>query len=159
MADTGLPCDRPIVIGPNTAGAASPVPTASIETLQIGISIEKNGFCPRKAVMKVWARTAGPGKARFVIEGQNGTRTGQLSATAVKNSAGVWLATYTRNITIQTDIATRYRASGDGKASAWAPLLAKIRPTGSVQHHNLRFHRRAARDRCHGCRQGRLQEA
>lgn len=121
-----------LAIGPNTAGAASPVPTASIETLQIGISVEKNGLCPRKAVMKVWARTAGPGKARFVIEGQNGTRTGQLSATAVKNSAGVWLATYTRNITIQTDIATRYRASGDGKASAWAPLLAKCGP--QVRH-------------------------
>lgn len=111
------------------AGAA-PSHALKVNSVQLGILAEKGGACPRDATLKAWAHVDGPGSVKFIIHGASGSQSGPLAATAVKGAAGNYLATHTRNITIATDVDTKYRVevAGTGKFSNWVPLKAECGP-------------------------------
>lgn len=110
---------------------AIPVQALEVSKVQFGIKVNKYGKCPRAAIMKIWAHTDGPGPVIFQIVGANGVKTGNLNATAVKGAAGTHLATYTRNITISTNVDTSYMAAelGSHEMSNWVPLKANCSPS------------------------------
>lgn len=108
----------------------APVQALEVSKVQLGIKVTKYGKCPRTAVLKIWAHTDGPGTVRFRIHGANGSQTGELGATAVAGAASTYLATYSRNITIATNVDTSYQAAetGSHKLSNWVPLKARCGP-------------------------------
>lgn len=108
-----------------------PAQALEVSKVQFGIKVDKYGKCPRAAIMKIWAHTDGPGPVVFQVVGANGVKTGNLNATAVKGAAGTYLATYTRNITISTNVDTSYMAAemGSHEMSNWVPLKARCGPS------------------------------
>ncbi len=110
---------------------ALPAQAVEVEKVQLGIAVAKSGACPRTAQFKMWAHTKGPGKVKFVVHGRSGSKTGQFIATAVKGSAGNYLATRSRNVTIAADTKTAYRLEVIGakpKFSKWVRLVAECGP-------------------------------
>jgi hypothetical protein len=109
---------------------STPSHALKVNSVQLGILSEKGGACPRDATLKAWAHADGPGSVKFIIHGASGSQSGPLAATAVKGAAGNYLATYTRKITIATDVDTKYRVevAGSGKFSNWVPLKAECGP-------------------------------
>jgi hypothetical protein len=115
------------------ASLAALTTTASaldVSRVQLGIAGPQSSSCPRQVTMKIWAHTNGPGVVKFVVRNASGIKSGQLSAQAVKGPAGNYLATYTRQIVVTTDVDTKYMAEvqAAGKVSNWVRLKGKCGP-------------------------------
>jgi hypothetical protein len=106
------------------------VQAGKVKKLQLGIVVEKGADCPRIATMKAWAHAKGPGMVPIVIRNASGNTTGVQNVPAVQGPTGNWMATYTSQFNITTDVNTRYRAeiAGEGKRSKWVTLEATCGP-------------------------------
>lgn len=109
---------------------ASAAQAGKIKKLQLGIVVEKGADCPRIATLNAWAHVEGPGVVPIVIRNASGNTTGVQHVPAVQGPTGNWLATYTNQFNITTDVKTRYRAeiAGGGKRSNWVVLEATCGP-------------------------------
>lgn len=116
-----------------------PAQALDIKKVQLGIKVAKGASCPRKATLKLWAHTDGPGAVKFQLQNQSGGTTGALLANAVKGAAGTYLATYTHTINVTTNVKAKYkaRASSGGtyrRASNWVTLKATCGPQPRKGH-------------------------
>ena len=116
-----------------------PAQALDIKKVQLGIKVAKGAACPRKATLKLWAHTDGPGAVKFQLQNQGGGTTGALFANAVKGAAGTYLATYTHTINVTTNVKAKYkaRASSGGtyrRASNWVWLKATCGPQPRKGH-------------------------